>query len=101
MRDSYILMLQKAKSNHKNPSNNQNNNLINQYSSIISFFSNDGTPQVQSSSISRLSPPILIRKKPSSPQYVPQLFLPIQYSSPSSVTPHPTNLVINSIPTRL
>jgi len=29
MCDTYIRMLQKAKSNHKNPSNNQNNNLIN------------------------------------------------------------------------
>ena len=49
----------------------------------------EGIPAMQSSSMPRFLPPILILKKPYSPQYVPQEFLPIQYSVPSSVTPYP------------
>mmetsp|Transcript_6344 Transcript_6344/g.16132 ORF Transcript_6344/g.16132 Transcript_6344/m.16132 type:complete len:270 (+) Transcript_6344:809-1618(+) len=52
-----------------------------------------GTAHVQSVSMPRLSLCILMRKKPASPQYVPQLLRPIQYLTPSSVTPKPAMLI--------
>ena len=48
-----------------------------------------GTAQSQASSTPRLLVPRAMRNQPRSPQYVPQLFRPIQYFLPSGVSPYP------------
>jgi len=56
---------------------------------VVSFLSSLvqvslGTAQLQSDSIARLFTPLTILNNPSSPQKLPQLFLPSQYLTPFS-----------------